>query len=62
MDRTTIDELLDDAAVKLGRLSAVEAWADEWLAIDLRLWQGRREKGDPRAPLDYPELRQLGRI
>jgi hypothetical protein len=41
---------------------AVEAWADEWSAVDPRLTFGRREAGDPRAPLDYPELRQLGRL
>ncbi len=42
--------------------AAIQAWADEWLAIDLRLWGGHRQKGDPRAPLDYPEMRQLGLI
>ncbi len=43
---------------------AVEAWVDEWAAVDGRLFLrlARSVPRGPRAPLDYSELYRLGRL
>lgn len=46
--RKTIDDLLDDAAVRLGRLSALEAWAEVRagaILVDTRSPDQRQEQG-----------------
>lgn len=65
MDRTTIDDLLEDAAVKLGRLSAVEAWAEMHagaVLVDTRSPDQRQAQGYLPGSVHHPLSTLLWRL
>ncbi|MEO8289804.1 MAG: rhodanese-like domain-containing protein [Gaiellaceae bacterium] len=63
--RTTIDELLADAAVKLGRLTAVEAWAETRagaVLVDTRSPDQRMSQGYVPGAVHHPLSTLLWRL
>lgn len=65
MKERTIDDLLDDAAVKLGRLTALEAWAEMRagaVLVDTRSSDQRRAQGYVPGSVHHPLSTLLWRL
>jgi len=63
--RKTIDEILDDAAVRLGRLSPLEAWAEMRagaILVDIRSPDQRQVQGYVPGSVHYPLSTILWRL
>jgi rhodanese-related sulfurtransferase len=63
--RKTIDDLLDDAAVRLGRLSAVEAWSEMHagaILVDIRPPDQRQAQGYVPGSVHHPLSTLLWRL
>jgi rhodanese-related sulfurtransferase len=63
--RTTIDEILDDAAVRLGRLSPIEAWAEMRagaVLVDTRSPDQRQAQGYVPGAVHHPLSTILWRL